>query len=792
MARAWRSIGLAPPVLHRGVMISTFRIFVAAVAVGWTMLIASDIGAAPLRTFYVDPAGNDSAAGSSAAPWRTLQKAADTVRAGDLVIVRAGHYAGLYLTTSGTATDPITFRGEPGAIVDSQNPRTQDGINLEGASYVVVESFTVTGVPRAGIRSVVNHHVTIRGNTGDLNGRWGILTGFSDDLVIENNVMSRSQAEHGIYVSNSGDRPVIRRNHVWGNNANGIHMNGDLSQGGDGVISGAVVEGNIIHDNGVAGGSGINCDGVQSSIIRNNLLYNNHASGISLYQIDAGQPARNNQILNNTIVMASDARWAINIQNASTGNVVRNNILFNQHPFRGSIAISADSLPGFVSDTNVIMDRFSIDGGDTRVTLAAWRSASGQDAYSILATPAALFANFTGNDYHLSATSPARDAGGSVANVTDDLEGAPRPQGSAFDIGAYEFPASTAPVTLTVTPTGNGTVTSAPAGISCGTGCSAAFTAGTSVTLTAVPAAGSIFTGWSGGGCSGTGACTLTLSSTTTVNAAFGPAPVAVTVVRAGVGSGTVTSAPAGITCGTTCSATFSSGSSVVLTATPAGGSVFSGWSGGGCAGTGTCTLTPTSATTVTATFTSSTTFGLTATVSGGGTGTVTSTPAGLACSTVCSATFSSGTSVTLTAVPGAGSAFAGWSGACSGAGPCTVLIDQARAVTARFSRVFTDQTLTPRSSVVRAAHFTELRGAIDTLRSRQGLAAFGWTDPSLAAGTTIKRVHLVELRAAVAAVYSARGLSGPAWTDPTITPAATLVRAVHITELRAAVLALE
>jgi hypothetical protein len=342
--------------------------------------------------------------------------------------------------------------------------------------------------------------------------------------VIENNVMSRSQAEHGIYVSNSGDRPVIRRNHVWGNNANGIHMNGDLSQGGDGVISGAVVEDNIIHDNGVAGGSGINCDGVQSSIIRNNLLYNNHASGISLYQIDAGQPARNNQILNNTIVTASDARWAINIQNASTGNVVRNNILYNQQSFRGSIAISADSLPGFVSDTNVIMDRFSADGGDTRVTLAAWRSATGQDMHSIIATPAALFVNFAGNDYHLSSTSPARDAGGTIASVTDDLESAPRPQGSAFDIGAYEFPAATAPVTLSVTRTGNGTVSSAPAGISCGVTCSATFTAGTSVTLTATPAAGSVFSGWSGGGCSGTGACTLTMATATTVSAAFAPA----------------------------------------------------------------------------------------------------------------------------------------------------------------------------------------------------------------------------------------------------------------------------
>ncbi len=422
-------------------MARLFRILAVA-AVLW---IASAAGsaAAPLRTFYVDPAGNDSAAGSITSPWRTLQKAANTVRAGDLVIVRAGHYAGLYLTTSGTATDPITFRGDPGAIVDTQNPTTPDGINLEGASWVVIENFTVTGVPRAGIRAVLNNHVTIRGNTGDLNGRWGILTGFSDDLLIENNTMSRSQAEHGIYVGNSGDRPVIRHNVVWGNNANGIHMNGDLSQGGDGIISGAVVEGNVIHDNGVAGGSGINCDGVQSSIIRNNLLYNNHASGISLYQIDGGQPARNNQVLNNTIVMASDARWAINIQNASTGNVVRNNILFNQQSFRGSIAISADSLPGFVSDTNVIMDRFSADGGDTRVTLAAWRSATGQDMHSIIATPAALFVNFAGNDYHLSSTSPARDAGGTIANVTDDLESAPRPQGSAFDIGAYEFPATT-------------------------------------------------------------------------------------------------------------------------------------------------------------------------------------------------------------------------------------------------------------------------------------------------------------------------------------------------------------
>src|SRR5690606_3035 len=122
-------------------------------------------------------------------------------------------------------------------------------------------------------------------NTMDMNGSWGFLSGFSDDLLIENNEASRSQVEHGIYVSNSGDRPTIRGNRVWGNRANGIHMNGDASLGGDGIISGARVEKNVIHDNGTGGGSAINADGVQDSRFLNNVVYGNHAGGISLYRI---------------------------------------------------------------------------------------------------------------------------------------------------------------------------------------------------------------------------------------------------------------------------------------------------------------------------------------------------------------------------------------------------------------------------------------------------------------------------------------------------------------------------
>src|SRR5207245_1292549 len=132
--------------------------------------------------------------------------------------------------------------------------------------------------------------------------------------------------------------------------------------------------------------------------------------------------------------------------------------------------------------------------------------------------------------------------------------------------------------------------TSAPAGITCGTSCSASYPSGTAVTLTATPATGSTFAGWSGGGCSGTGSCTVTLSAATTVTATFDVPSFALTVTNAGTGTGTVTSTPAGITCGTSCSASYPGETAVTLTATPAAGSTFAGWSGGGCSGTGSCT----------------------------------------------------------------------------------------------------------------------------------------------------------------------------------------------------------
>jgi hypothetical protein len=154
-----------------------------------------------------------------------------------------------------------------------------------------------------------------------------------------------------------------------------------------------------------------------------------------------------------------------------------------------------------------------------------------------------------------------------------------------------------------------------------------------------------------------------------------------------GTGTGSVSSTPTGIDCGATCSTAFDYGTSVTLAATPDASSDFSGWTGAGCSGTSTCTVTMDAAHSVTGTFTLKTeTLGVS--VGGSGTGSITSSPAGIACGVTCSAGFDYGTSVGLTATPDAGSMFVGWTGDCTGLGACNVTLDQARSVTATFTAV--------------------------------------------------------------------------------------------------------
>jgi len=157
-------------------------------------------------------------------------------------------------------------------------------------------------------------------------------------------------------------------------------------------------------------------------------------------------------------------------------------------------------------------------------------------------------------------------------------------------------------LTVSKSGTGTGSVASTPSGIACGTVCSASYPSGGTVTLTPAAPAGSTFSGWSGD-CTGTGTCTVTMDVDHSVTASFQLVRPTLTVTKVGSGTGKVTSSPAGITCGSICSATFQLGASVTLKASAAAGSRFTGWSGD-CAGTNAnCKLKLTANRAVTATF---------------------------------------------------------------------------------------------------------------------------------------------------------------------------------------------
>jgi uncharacterized repeat protein (TIGR02543 family) len=279
------------------------------------------------------------------------------------------------------------------------------------------------------------------------------------------------------------------------------------------------------------------------------------------------------------------------------------------------------------------------------------------------------------------------------------------PSGSSREVIATFIPSNSYTLTVRTTGTGNGTVTSTPLGINCGNDCMESYATGGTVRLTASAANGSRFTGW-GGACSGTTStsCTVTMNAAQNVTATFSPIPTyALTVNKAGTGSGTVSSDLEGISrkrisCGNSCTESYFSGTDVRLTATANNGFTFAGWSGA-CSGTSTsCTVKMDTAKTATATFVPNYILTI-STISNPTTlpiqGWVTSSPTGINCGSDCTEGYASSTNVTLTAGMRDGANFAGWSGACSGTSTsCTVKMDTAKTATATFVRPFYSLTV--------------------------------------------------------------------------------------------------
>jgi List-Bact-rpt repeat protein len=276
--------------------------------------------------------------------------------------------------------------------------------------------------------------------------------------------------------------------------------------------------------------------------------------------------------------------------------------------------------------------------------------------------------------------------------LADAVTGAPHPSGIAYGdqirlaLGQAAQPPPTDKITicsdnLAVSETGSGTITSSPSGLDCGQVCSTRFGVATTVTLTATPAAGYVFSGWTGCTPVSGNQCTVMLMSDQSVTANFVRVPQR-TLAAQSTGSGRITSSPAGIDCGTACSEVVDDGTQVTLTAAAAAGYAFRGWTGCDSVSGSQCVVTANADRTVSANFVAQRTL----TAQKTGSGQITSSPAGISCGSVCSQVLDDGTQVTLTAAAAAGYAFRGWTGCDSVSGnQCTVTANADRTVSANF-----------------------------------------------------------------------------------------------------------
>ncbi len=285
------------------------------------------------------------------------------------------------------------------------------------------------------------------------------------------------------------------------------------------------------------------------------------------------------------------------------------------------------------------------------------------------------------------------DCAGQVGAVCMLTAGAPAQVTAEFTRDWFD-------VTVTRIGNGSGVVSSSDAVLHCdgtpGQVCSARYLKGASVTLEALASQnGSGFSGW-GGACAGTAACVLTVNATAMINAVFDAAnEVSLIVSKLGRGGGTVISDTGGISCGNVCAGSFTKPSggagvtSVVLTATSAANSELVGFTGCKSTSGATCTVEMDAVHSVTVEFALKTFF-LNVVWNGQGTGSVGSAdPDGLACTkpNECKKLYEYGTTVSLAALPGAGSNFVSWSGGGCGANvACEVTVTDTTYLVANFA----------------------------------------------------------------------------------------------------------
>lgn len=457
------------------------------------ILVAAPVFAAG-NTFYVATSGNDSNAGTQALPWKTIQKAANTMVAGDTVIVQAGDYSSqrVTITKSGTKDSPITYQAQ-GSVTMKGFSLSADyinirgftiinlddraiGIHVENSGYCTIEDNNVRFNTMGGITlwALPNnptgvHDCIVRNNILYRNGMFGVEV-MGQNNLIEGNDVSETIQHHPCNVTYAtaswldsdgfrfhGGGHTFKNNKIHNisygpvgyttgticslanlqNLANDYNENPHIdcfqTYAGDKVPGHDIVfEGNYCNNPDYLPDFSLAGKAFQSSLGYNLLFKNNLTISNLVALIKDG---KNITFAHNTFIGNPNNQYSQGIQLTRSDNtVVKNNIFAYQENGIGSIWTNdSQSATSLSAEYNCVYRA----GGNPR------RAKDPGDVWGL--NP--LFASEASGDYHLQSGSPCIDKGTDMG-VTTDFDGRSRPQGAGFDIGAYEASLLSAPTGL--------------------------------------------------------------------------------------------------------------------------------------------------------------------------------------------------------------------------------------------------------------------------------------------------------------------------------------------------------
>ena len=412
-----------------------------------TLYFPAHVSAA--TNYYVSPSGSDTAPGTEAQPWKTIQKCINTVTAGDTCILRGGTYPEtVNISKSGTSASPITLRSyvSEKPIIDGQNSRAT--FTMTNASNFVFDGLTLVNSTSFGLYSVGSSNVVMKNCEVGYPLDGGLVWRNASNILVDS-----CNVHHTNWRGLTGEHEAVTFNNINGYEIKNSQVHDGKEEGIDskyGTLNGK------IHHNRVYGNNGPN---IYIDAASNIEVYANEVSNTTgdksnvglAVETNSGNYSVSNISIYNNILRNGKGGVDFWVESgaesyASFNSIKIYNNLIYANSNRGGIRIGA--YVNYTSNVQIIDNIFWKNSSTVDVLGTALVSYNLFDTSpkgtNAITTSDVKFINETGFDFHLANTSPAIDAG-TTSSTTVDFDGNPRPNGPSYDIGPYEYISSTIP-----------------------------------------------------------------------------------------------------------------------------------------------------------------------------------------------------------------------------------------------------------------------------------------------------------------------------------------------------------